>query len=86
MVSELCCSNKPDGDTSKLESVITRHAIPPTSVTPAPFEGVRQDRCGSSTAEAFLTLGAVRSEIEQKSTNRREHSPYTKVPRGSEGS
>jgi hypothetical protein len=60
VVSELFCSKKQDGDTSKLEADMTRHAIPPTSVTPAPFESVRRDRCVSSALEAFLTPGAVR--------------------------
>ena len=70
MVSELLCSKKQDGDTPKLDTDMTRHAIPPTSVTPAPFESVRRDRCGSSALEAFLTSGAVRFEHKQTKINK----------------
>ena len=70
MVSDLLCSKKQDGGTSNLETDMTRHAIPPTSVTPAPFESVRRDRCGSSALEAFLTPGAVRYERKQTKINK----------------
>jgi len=49
---------------------MARHAIPPTSVTPAPFESFRRDLCVSSALEAFLTPGAVRYELKQTKINK----------------